>query len=91
MSPEPAAMTKDEAQRSIRTFYEGVILDLSYNTTGQAFQGVRQFGPCRIRGCLLAFNLPWEAVEKAADPGCSKMSGCKAPEILSREAYLFVR
>jgi len=32
-----------------------------------------------------------EAVEKVADPGCSKMSGCKAPEILSREAYLFVR
>jgi len=24
-------------------------------------------------------------------PGCSKTSGCKAPEILSREAYLLVR
>ena len=33
----------------------------------------------------LAAYLPWRLT------GCSKMSGCKAPEILSREAYFLVR
>ncbi len=29
--------------------------------------------------------------EKSTHAGCSKMPGCKAPEILSRESYPFVR
>lgn len=29
---------------------------LSYNITGSVFQGILQFGPCRIRKCLLVFN-----------------------------------
>src|SRR4030043_2474238 len=32
-SPEPAAMTKDEAQRSIRTFYEAVIFRFVFWTS----------------------------------------------------------
>jgi hypothetical protein len=30
-------------------------------------------------------------VEKVFFAGCSKMARCKAPEILSREAYFWVR
>jgi hypothetical protein len=30
-------------------------------------------------------------LKKSLSGGCSKMSGCKASEILSREAYLTVR
>jgi hypothetical protein len=33
----------------------------------------------------------YEHVEKASFSGCSKMPRCKAPEILSREAYFMVR
>jgi hypothetical protein len=29
----------------------------------------------------------YQHVEKVSSAGCSKMPGCKAPEILSREAY----
>jgi len=66
VSPEHAAMTKDEAQRSIRTFYEAVKDDGNYS-------GVE------------------EPIEKGSFAGCSKMPRCKAPEILSREAYFLVR
>jgi len=31
----------------------------------------------------------WEPVEKGSFAGCSKMSRCEAPEILSREAYFW--
>jgi hypothetical protein len=30
-------------------------------------------------------------IEKVSFTGCSKMPGCKAPEIMSREAYFMVR
>jgi hypothetical protein len=33
----------------------------------------------------------YEPVEKGSFTGCSKMARCKAPEILSREAYCLVR
>jgi len=32
-----------------------------------------------------------EHVEKVSFTGCSKTARCKAPEILSREAYFWVR
>jgi hypothetical protein len=33
----------------------------------------------------------YQHVEEVSIAGCSKMPGCKAPEILSREAYFLVR
>jgi hypothetical protein len=37
---------------------------------------------------IIIFQQP---AEKVHFPGCSKMAGCKAPEIPSREAYFWVR
>jgi hypothetical protein len=76
-------MTRDEAQRhlkvinSIRTrvpfrvFYEAVNMDL-------------------MPGPIAAYASPGSLnslLKKSLFEGCSKMPRCKAPEILSREAY----
>ncbi|MCX5819141.1 MAG: hypothetical protein NT047_04445 [Deltaproteobacteria bacterium] len=60
---------------------------------------ISPLGDARLPGensqIFVASNTDEAAIDsmfkKVTDPGCSKMSGCKAPEILSREAYFMVR